>query len=113
MFLAMMVDYGIGGLIVYLVVIVRLVVTARQAARDRDLSGALWVYVGWLMIFSFSSHNLLGNAATIPLLGFALARAYQIQVYARLRSSLEIKLREDQRRWPVPPGEFVSEYPRR
>ena len=83
MFLAMMVDYGIFGLIVYLVVIIRLVMTARRA--NRDLSGTVWVYVGWLIIFSLASHNLLGNAATLPLMGFALARAYQIQSSAQSR----------------------------
>jgi O-Antigen ligase len=80
MFLAMMVDYGVGGLIVYLVVIIRLVITVRRAGRE--LSGIIWVYVGWLIIFSFASHNLLGQTATIPLMGFALARAYQIQASA-------------------------------
>ena len=33
MFLAMMVDYGIGGLILYLVVIIRLILIARRADR--------------------------------------------------------------------------------
>jgi O-antigen ligase len=77
MFLAMMVDYGIGGLILYLLVLIRLVITARRAGHE--LSGTIWVYVGWLIILSFASHNLLGNAADIPLMGFALARAFQIQ----------------------------------
>ena len=77
MFLAMMVDYGIVGLIVYLVIIIRLILIARRA--DRNLSGTILFFVGWLVIFSFASHNLLGNTATIPLMGFALARAYQIE----------------------------------
>ena len=78
MFLAMMVDYGIFGLIVYLVVIIRLILIARRAGRD--LSGTVLFYVAWLVIFSFASHNLLGDTATIPLMGFALARAYRIQL---------------------------------
>lgn len=86
MFLAMMVDYGIGGLIVYLAVIIRLVVTARRAGRD--LSGTVWVYVGWLVIFSFASHNLLEEAATIPFMGFALAHAFQIE-FLRKKSQFE------------------------
>ena len=57
MFLAMMVDYGIGGLIVYLLVIIRLILIARRA--DRDLSGLVWLFGAWLVIFSFTSHNLL------------------------------------------------------
>ena len=77
MFLAMMVDYGIVGLIVYLVVIVRLLMTARRA--DRKFAAPILFFVAWLVIFSFTSHNLLGNTATIPLLGFALARAYQLR----------------------------------
>ena len=83
MFVAMMVNYGIGGLIIYLVVIIRLVVTARCAGRD--LSGTVWVYVGWLVIFSFASHNLLDDAATIPFMGFALARAFQIEFLRKER----------------------------
>ena len=83
MFLAMMVDYGIVGLIAYLVVIIRLILIARHA--DRNLSGTVLFYVAWLVIFSFASHNLLGNTATIPLMGFALARAYRIQSPAQSR----------------------------
>jgi O-antigen ligase len=83
MFLAMMVDYGIFGLIIYLVVIIRLILTARRA--DREVSGMIWLFVAWLLIFSFASHNLLGTPAEIPLMGFALARAYQIQASAQSR----------------------------
>lgn len=83
MFLAMMVEYGIVGLIVYLVIIVRLILIARHA--DRSLSGTILFFVAWLVIFSFTSHNLLGNAATIPLMGFALARAYRIESPAQSR----------------------------
>jgi O-antigen ligase len=83
MFLAMMVEYGIVGLIVYLVIIIRLILIARHA--DRSLSGTILGFVGWLIIFSFTSHNLLGNAATIPLMGFALARAYRIESPAQSR----------------------------
>ena len=85
MFLAMMVDYGIFGLIVYLVVIIRLILIARRA--DRDLSGTVLLYVAWLVIFSFASHNLLGDTATIPLMGFALARAYRIEASAQVKAS--------------------------
>ena len=42
MFVAMMVDYGIVGLIVYLVVIIRLILIARRA--DRNLSGTILVF---------------------------------------------------------------------
>jgi len=86
MFLAMMVDYGIVGLIAYLVVIIRLILIARGA--DRKISGTILFFVAWLVIFSFASHNLLGNTATIPLIGFALARAYQIQ-YSRRGRQIE------------------------
>jgi len=80
MFLAMAVDYGLAGFIVYLVVIVRMILIARGA--DRTLSRIVLFFVAWLVLFSFSSHNLLGNTATITLMGFALARAYQIR-YSR------------------------------
>lgn len=80
MFLAMMVDYGIGGLLIYLFVIFRLILIARRAGGN--LSGAVWVYVGWIVIFSMASHNMLGNEATIPLMGFTLARTYRIQASA-------------------------------
>jgi O-antigen ligase len=86
MFLAMMVDYGIVGLIAYLVIIIRLILIVRGA--DRKISGTILFFVAWLVIFSFASHNLLGNTATIPLMGFALARAYQIQ-YSRRGRQIE------------------------
>ncbi len=76
MFVAMLVDYGIVGLIAYLVVIARLMLIARRA--DRNLSGMIWAFVTWLVIFSFVSHNLLDTLVTLPLMGFALARAYKI-----------------------------------
>jgi O-antigen ligase/polysaccharide polymerase Wzy-like membrane protein len=82
-FLAMMVDYGIGGLVLYLVVIIRLILSACRA--DRDLSAAVWLYVAWLVIFSFASHNMLGQPSTIPLMGFALARAFQIKFQRKAR----------------------------
>ncbi len=83
MFVAMMVDFGILGLIIYLTVIVRLIQVARSASGH--LSRQVLFFVGWLVIFSFASHNLVGNIMTLPLLGFALARAYQIQALASQR----------------------------
>jgi len=83
MFLAMMMEYGIVGLIAYLVIITRLILIARRA--DRNLSGTILFFVAWLVMFSFTSHNLLSNTATIPLMGFALARAYRIQSPAQSR----------------------------
>ena len=83
MFLAMMVDYGIGGLVLYLAVIIRLILIARRA--DRSLSGTVLAFVAWLVIFSFASHNLLDNSATIPFMGFALARAFQIEFLRKER----------------------------
>lgn len=77
MFVAMMVDYGVFGLAVYILIILRLMFLACSA--NRNYSGILWLIGGWLVLFGFASHNLLSNTATIPLMGFALARAYQIQ----------------------------------
>jgi O-antigen ligase len=77
MFVAMMVDYGIIGLTVYVLIILRLMFIARGA--NLKLSAPLWFFCVWLVIFGFASHNLLGDTATIPLFGFALARAYQIR----------------------------------
>jgi len=77
MFIAMMVEYGILGLIAYVIVIARLIAIARRAPRKQ--SALVLVIVAWLIIFSFASHDLLSTAATIPLLGFAIARARQIR----------------------------------
>jgi hypothetical protein len=77
MFVAVLVDYGAIGLMVYLFVIVRLALIACRA--DRTVSGPIWLYLGWLTIFGFASHNLMSESPTIPLMGFALARAYTIQ----------------------------------
>jgi hypothetical protein len=83
MFLAMMVDYGFVGLTVLLVMIVRLVQIAYRA--DRHLSWMVLLFVSWLVLFGLTSHNLLGNPETIPLMGFALGRAYQIQFSRKAR----------------------------
>jgi O-Antigen ligase len=76
MFLAMMVDYGIFGLIAYLALITRLILAARRAGRE--LGRPLVLYVGWLLIYSLALHTLLEDAMSILLLGFALARSYRI-----------------------------------
>ena len=95
MFLAMMVEYGIGGLVLYLVVIIRLILSACRA--DRDLSAAVWLYVAWLVIFSFASHTLLVLTSTIPLMGFALARAFQIEFLRKARRLVSDSNRQSQR----------------
>jgi hypothetical protein len=77
MFIAMMVDYGAIGLIFYVALIVRLLVLSRRG--ESHLSRFLLLYAGWMVLFSFASHNLLGNAATIVLLAVAVGRAYRIQ----------------------------------
>ena len=77
MFLAMMVDYGIFGLIVYLALITRLILAAYRAGRE--LGRPLVFYVGWLLIYSLALHTLLEDAMSILLLGFALARSYRNQ----------------------------------
>jgi O-Antigen ligase len=83
MFLAMMLDYGAGGLVLYLAVIIRLILIARRA--DRTLSGTVLAFVAWLAILGFGSHNMLDNSATIPFMGFALARAFQIEFLRKER----------------------------
>src|SRR6185437_1519109 len=54
MFIAMMVEYGILGLIAYVIVIARLIAIARRAPRKQ--SALVLVIVAWLIIFSFASH---------------------------------------------------------
>ncbi|MGH8719132.1 MAG: O-antigen ligase family protein [Burkholderiales bacterium] len=81
MFLAVLVEYGILGLIIYIAIMIRLALVALRA--ELAYSGRVLLVVGWLIIFSFATHTLLGNAGTVPLLGFAVARAYQIQYAAR------------------------------
>lgn len=77
MFIAMMVDYGIIGLIAYLALIVRLLALSRRG--EPELSRFILLFAGWMILFSFASHNLLGNAATIVLLAVVVARAYRIE----------------------------------
>lgn len=83
MFLAMMVEYGFIGLAVYLLMIIRLIQIAYRA--DRASSGIVFMFVAWLVMFGFASHNLLGNPETIPVMGLALGRACQIQLSRRAR----------------------------
>ena len=76
MFVAVFVEYGILGLIALLVLLLRLVFIASKGTRPMVF--LLWFLIGWLVAFSFASHNLFGHSATLPLLGFAIARAYQV-----------------------------------
>lgn len=76
MFVAVMIDYGVSGLLAYLGFIVRLILFA--IISNREIAGRLWLFILWLCLFSVASHNLLEDTATMPILGFALARTYQI-----------------------------------
>lgn len=76
MFIAVLVESGMVGVVIYGASIIRLTLVALRA--ERAYSGRILLVVGWLIIFSFVSHTLLSNAGTIPLLGFAVARACQI-----------------------------------
>ena len=76
MFIAVLVESGMVGVAIYVASIIRLTLVALRA--ERAYSGRILLVVGWLTIFSFVSHTLLSNAGTIPLLGFAVARACQI-----------------------------------
>jgi O-antigen ligase len=77
MFLAVAVDYGLIGLAVYLLIMIRLTLAALRG--DRHAAAPILLYVGWLFLFSWASHNLLFNAPTIPLAAVAVARAYRIR----------------------------------
>jgi O-antigen ligase len=85
MYVAMMVDYGILGAIMYLVILARWAFIAYSG--DHKLAVLLWFLVGWLFLFGFASHNLLGHAATIPLIGFATGRACLILLSRRIKPS--------------------------
>ena len=76
MFIAVLVESGMVGVVIYFASIIRLTLVALRA--ERAYSGRILLVVGWLIVFSFVSHTLLSNAGTIPLLGFAVARACQI-----------------------------------
>jgi len=75
MFIAIMIDYGYLGLFFYLAFIARLIMIASYSALK--ISEPLWFFILWLCLFSLASHNLLEEIATIPILGFAMSRAYQ------------------------------------
>jgi O-antigen ligase len=86
MFIAMMVEYGLVGLVAYLLMITCLLRIGRHA--DRRLSAMSLSIAAWLVAFSFTSHNLLENTSTIPLLGLAVACTYRIRSRARQRESV-------------------------
>jgi O-antigen ligase len=77
MFIAMFVNYGVVGFIIYVLTILRLIAIAYGSGID--YSKFLWLFCGWLILFSFASHNLIDDTATMPLFGFALAQACQIR----------------------------------
>lgn len=75
MFVAMMVDYGMVGLAIYLFLIARLV--ALWHGGEPALGRIIILYAGWLILFSFASHNLLLNTATTVVLGIVVAQAFR------------------------------------
>lgn len=75
-FIAVLVESGMVGVVIYVASMIRLTLVALRA--ERAYAGRILLVVGWLIIFSFVSHTVLSNAPTIPLLGFAVARACQI-----------------------------------
>jgi hypothetical protein len=77
MFIAMLTDYGILGLLVYVGIIFRLILIARQT--NTQFAIALWLFCGWIVMFGFVSHNLLNNTSTLALFGFSLACVLQIR----------------------------------
>jgi O-antigen ligase len=81
MFVAMFVDFGVVGLTVYTLVLLRMFIVAMKG--ERSVTAMLWFLAIWHVGFSFVSHNLLSDAETIPLLGIALARSYQILALRR------------------------------
>jgi O-antigen ligase len=83
MFVAMMLDYGLLGLLLYVVLIVRLVLVALRGRLSDTLP--LWVFIGWIGIFSLVSHNLLDYVPYIPLFAFALVNACRIQKASELQ----------------------------
>ncbi len=75
-FVAVLVDFGVVGLVVYLWVLVRLALIAWRSSRGA--STPIWLYLGWLCSFGFASDDLFIEAATLPLMGCAFARAHSI-----------------------------------
>ncbi len=73
MYVALLIDYGLVGVCLYLFVLIRLTMLAK-AASPRS-SRIVWCVVGWFALGSFASHNILTDTPTIALLGFALAHA--------------------------------------
>lgn len=82
MFMAMLVDYGILGLAVYIIMMLGIAVAIFRANSDDRL--LLVVFLGWLLFFSFASHNLLGNASTMVFFGFVMARMCRANVMRQL-----------------------------
>jgi hypothetical protein len=89
MFLAVLLEYGIGGLLLYATIIVRLLLLSRRAGRLQ--SAEILLFVGWLVIFSFASHNLLGNPATMPVFAIALAHAFLVRASGKAMQLRVIK----------------------
>jgi O-antigen ligase len=81
-FLAVMLEYGLVGLGLYVIMILRLVRVARRG--DPVLSRPVLFLMAWLVLFGFASHTMLTNPETIALLGFAVARACRVRFTSRI-----------------------------
>jgi len=76
-FVAVFVDYGLVGLAYFLVMIARLIYVSFNVGLKN--SGLVFSFVGWIVMFGFASHTLLGSAATMVWFGFAFSKCCEIQ----------------------------------
>lgn len=83
-FVAVLIDYGLVGLAYFLAMIARLIYVSFRVGLIN--SALVFSFVGWVVLFGFGSHTLLGSAATMVWFGFAFSKCCEIQKskFARL-----------------------------
>lgn len=81
MFAAVALDYGVMGLLIYVLMILRLVWAGFSGLEDRQIASLIIAIAVWLATLSFASHHVLGDSPIIFLL------AISASVSSRRRSS--------------------------
>ncbi|MGE0315543.1 MAG: O-antigen ligase family protein [Lautropia sp.] len=85
MLIAFWVDYGLLGLMIYLVLLTGFLFTSfRGAGRDVAVPKDFTL---WFVLFSLASHNLFGDPATMVYFGLALASMYRANEVSMGRTS--------------------------
>lgn len=89
MFVGIAVDYGIFGLVAYLVLILNIVwrAYAKHKRQKTELTIFVLMSMAWLVLYGFASHNIIYNAFDIFALSFVVAATAALRMPHKKRKS--------------------------